>query len=229
MYPRCDEIKTILHASTLYIVHCTCRCANMTLRSPYLVKCQEILKMACSPLVCMIMYYIIAGHNIITQWLIIVCILFLLVKCVRSKPAYFAEKLYKSMKVKDNVTNAYMYVAGKLFHCTVQIHVHVSMMVYMYSHVYSVYHPWTFDKFHALLLPLVETWTLLLCVHDVATICLMFIVPVPYNIMQGLGTNDRVLVRVMVSRCEVDMVQIKKIFYQKYHKTLGSFIKVRGK
>ena len=45
-------------------------------------------------------------------------------------------------------------------------------------------------------------------------------------LVQGLGTNDRVLVRVMVSRCEVDMVQIKKIFYQKYHKTLGSFIKV---
>ena len=44
--------------------------------------------------------------------------------------------------------------------------------------------------------------------------------------VQGLGTNDRVLVRVMVSRCEVDMVQIKKVFYQKYHKTLGSFIKV---
>lgn len=46
-----------------------------------------------------------------------------------------------------------------------------------------------------------------------------------YKSMKGLGTNDRVLVRVMVSRCEVDMVQIKKIFYQKYHKTLGSFIK----
>ena len=60
------------------------------------------------------------------------------------------------------------------------------------------------------------------CVHDVA---MTFTAPVPY--MQGLGTNDRVLVRVMVSRCEVDMVQIKKTFYQKYHKTLGSFIKVQ--
>ena len=58
-------------------------------------------------------------------------------------------------------------------------------------------------------------------VHGVA---MTFTAPVPY--MQGLGTNDRVLVRVMVSRCEVDMVQIKKTFYQKYHKTLGSFIKV---
>ena len=44
--------------------------------------------------------------------------------------------------------------------------------------------------------------------------------------LQGLGTNDRVLVRVMVSRCEIDMVQIKDVFYKKYHKTLGSFIKV---
>ena len=60
---------------------------------------------------------------------------------------------------------------------------------------------------------------LILCVH-----CMMFKASAPH--MQGLGTNDRVLVRVMVSRCEVDMVQIKKTFYQKYHKTLGSFIKV---
>ncbi len=30
----------------------------------------------------------------------------------------------------------------------------------------------------------------------------------------------------MVSRCEVDMVQIKKRFYKNYHKTLVSFIKV---
>ena len=61
-----------------------------------------------------------------------------------------------------------------------------------------------------------------------AIVCSMFTCSDTASIpsMQGLGTNDRVLVRVMVSRCEVDMVQIKKIFYQKYHKTLGSFIKV---
>ena len=43
---------------------------------------------------------------------------------------------------------------------------------------------------------------------------------------QGFGTDDSTLVRVMVSRCEVDMVQIKKKFHTKYYKTLGSFIKV---
>ncbi len=50
--------------------------------------------------------------------------------------------------------------------------------------------------------------------------------PLIYPSMQGLGTDDATLIRVMVSRCEVDMVQIKKCFYTRYHKTLGSFIKV---
>ena len=47
-----------------------------------------------------------------------------------------------------------------------------------------------------------------------------------YLHLQGLGTDDRTLVRVIVTRCEVDMVQIKHKFQSKYHKTLGSFIKV---
>ncbi|XP_064383973.1 annexin A4-like [Halichondria panicea] len=46
-----------------------------------------------------------------------------------------------------------------------------------------------------------------------------------YKSMKGLGTDDRTLVRVVVTRCEVDMVQIKHKFQSKYHKTLGSFIK----
>ena len=48
----------------------------------------------------------------------------------------------------------------------------------------------------------------------------------PIPISQGLGTDDRTLVRVMVTRCEVDMEDIKDKFYQKYRKHLGSFIKV---
>ena len=44
---------------------------------------------------------------------------------------------------------------------------------------------------------------------------------------QGLGTDDRTLVRVMVSRCEVDMVEIKSTFERNYGKSLESFIKVR--
>jgi len=43
---------------------------------------------------------------------------------------------------------------------------------------------------------------------------------------QGLGTDDHTLIRVMVTRCEVDLIQIKNKFLRTYGKTLGSFIKV---
>ena len=43
---------------------------------------------------------------------------------------------------------------------------------------------------------------------------------------QGLGTDDRTLIRIMVSRSEVDMVQIKNSFKNMYGKTLASFITV---
>jgi len=46
-----------------------------------------------------------------------------------------------------------------------------------------------------------------------------------YSCMKGAGTKDKVLIRVIVSRCEVDMVQIKEEFQRKYGKSLGSFIK----
>ena len=46
------------------------------------------------------------------------------------------------------------------------------------------------------------------------------------SLKQGLGTNDRTLVRVMVTRCEVDMVQIKQEFQRMVGKTLESFIEV---
>lgn len=45
-----------------------------------------------------------------------------------------------------------------------------------------------------------------------------------YKSMKGLGTDDRALVRLVVSRCEVDMVEIKQAFEAKYGKTLASFI-----
>ena len=44
--------------------------------------------------------------------------------------------------------------------------------------------------------------------------------------MKGLGTDDDTLCRVMVSRCEVDMVQIKEEFQRKYKQTLAMFISV---
>lgn len=45
--------------------------------------------------------------------------------------------------------------------------------------------------------------------------------------MKGLGTDDNMLTRVMVSRSAVDMEDIKKTFLAEYGKTLYSFIKVR--
>lgn len=42
--------------------------------------------------------------------------------------------------------------------------------------------------------------------------------------MKGLGTNDRALIRVIVSRSEIDMVQIKEEFQRLYQKSLGDWI-----
>ena len=53
----------------------------------------------------------------------------------------------------------------------------------------------------------------------------MYIHPL-FLFQQGAGTNDRALIRVMVTRCEVDMVQIKQEFHRLYKKTLESFIEV---
>lgn len=46
-----------------------------------------------------------------------------------------------------------------------------------------------------------------------------------YNSMAGLGTNDRDLIRLVVTRCEIDMMDIKDAFLKKYGKPLKSFIK----
>ena len=47
-----------------------------------------------------------------------------------------------------------------------------------------------------------------------------------YKSMKGLGTDDDRLCRILVSRCEVDMVQIKEEFQAQYKQTLGMFIAV---
>ncbi|CAG5119449.1 unnamed protein product [Candidula unifasciata] len=46
-----------------------------------------------------------------------------------------------------------------------------------------------------------------------------------YESMKGAGTNDRALIRIIVSRSEIDMVIIKNEFQKTYGKTLASFIK----
>ncbi|KAM9312675.1 annexin A4 [Gastrophryne carolinensis] len=46
-----------------------------------------------------------------------------------------------------------------------------------------------------------------------------------YKSMKGLGTDDNTLIRVMVSRCEIDMLEIRSEFKKAYGKSLHSFIK----
>ncbi|XP_078095802.1 annexin A4-like [Mustelus asterias] len=46
-----------------------------------------------------------------------------------------------------------------------------------------------------------------------------------YKSMKGAGTNDNTLIRVMVSRCEIDMLDIRQEFQKIYGKSLYSFIK----
>lgn len=46
-----------------------------------------------------------------------------------------------------------------------------------------------------------------------------------YKSMKGLGTTDSILMRIMVARAEIDMLDIKAQFLKMYGKTLYSFIK----
>lgn len=47
-----------------------------------------------------------------------------------------------------------------------------------------------------------------------------------YDSMHGLGTKDLSLIRTVVSRCEIDMVQIKEEFERAYKQPLGKYIAV---
>lgn len=44
--------------------------------------------------------------------------------------------------------------------------------------------------------------------------------------MKGAGTHDKRLIRIVVSRCEKDMNNIRKEFLRMYGKTVESFIAV---
>ena len=47
-----------------------------------------------------------------------------------------------------------------------------------------------------------------------------------YKSMKGLGTNDRRLIRLVVTRSEIDMGEIKEAFMEKYGKSLEDMITV---
>ena len=47
--------------------------------------------------------------------------------------------------------------------------------------------------------------------------------------MAGIGTNDVQLIRLVVTRCEIDLHDIKMAFERMYGKTLRSWIKVTNK
>merc|ERR1712146_545763 len=46
-----------------------------------------------------------------------------------------------------------------------------------------------------------------------------------YKSMKGLGTDGDTLVRIIVSRSEIDMVEIKNAFFDTYRKSLAKMIK----
>ncbi|XP_022317069.2 annexin A7-like isoform X2 [Crassostrea virginica] len=46
-----------------------------------------------------------------------------------------------------------------------------------------------------------------------------------YHSMKGLGTDDKTLIRILVTRAEVDMVQIKQEFQKQFGKSLEDFIR----
>jgi annexin A7/11 len=52
----------------------------------------------------------------------------------------------------------------------------------------------------------------------------MFFAERLYKSMKGMGTKDSTLIRIVISRSELDMVQIKACFLEKYHQTLYKFI-----
>ncbi|KAK1322098.1 Annexin D5 [Acorus calamus] len=45
-----------------------------------------------------------------------------------------------------------------------------------------------------------------------------------HKAMKGLGTNDKTLIRVVVTRTEIDMYYIKAEFHKQFGKSLGDWI-----
>lgn len=51
--------------------------------------------------------------------------------------------------------------------------------------------------------------------------------PLPWH-CQGAGTDEKTLTRIMISRSEIDLLNIRREFIEKYDKSLHQAIEVRG-
>jgi Annexin len=68
--------------------------------------------------------------------------------------------------------------------------------------------------------------TSLLAIVKCMTDCSVYFAERLYDSMAGAGTNDKALIRTIVSRSECDLGDIKIAFQKKYSKSLESFIEV---
>lgn len=49
-----------------------------------------------------------------------------------------------------------------------------------------------------------------------------------FKSMDGMGTDDKTLMRILISRCEFDLGNIKREYEKLYNKTLLSAVKVKN-
>ena len=47
-----------------------------------------------------------------------------------------------------------------------------------------------------------------------------------YDALHGAGTKDRTLIRILVSRCEIDLSNIKEEYIKRFDRTLADHIEV---
>ena len=79
-----------------------------------------------------------------------------------------------------------------------------------------------FFSFLVFLSKLLLLWFLVDCIIDKQA----HFAELLYKAIKGLGTNEACIIRVLVSRCEIDMVQIKKKFQDLYKESLVDWLKV---
>ena len=69
-------------------------------------------------------------------------------------------------------------------------------------------------------------WSSLRFTVDVAKDKIEYYADLLYNCMQGAGTDDKTLIRMVLSRSELDLGDIKAKYLEKYGKTLDHSIEV---